>query len=859
MEIRTIKQQLSIGVVLDHYGLQPDRNNRLHCPFHADKTPSMQIYPATNTYCCFSSNCNAGTGDAIQFIQLKENCTKHEALVKASSLVQSGGANPLFSAPIPKHMIETELLATEAVLAKAFNYYKRGLPLTKKAVDYLQSRSLDYSKLEVAYNSGGLHVESKHHYLVESMVKAGLLKPLPAKGYKVWAKDCILFPLKNPENKIVSLYGRSITNNEDSRHFYLPNRTGLYPDYPALTTTKLILTESIIDAASLLQQPSITEQYSILALYGTNGLAEEHQQAILQLSNLTEIILMLNADKAGKSATGKHYHTLKQLLPEITLTTVNLPDGEDVNSMWQTHDDPNVLIDLIEARENFSFQLKKENPEMVPPPALQKHLNTANPELLLYDTEELHIEILGGIKITGLDRMRVTLKVQHKERLTQPVWHSLDLYNHVQREQAVTTITDVLETPTSATSNTLAELTSALENYRLQRIEALQPKQEPNLVQRTSQLISLSGIVGETTNALIAYLVYNTRKQTIPLHVMFLGASGSGKTYLQERISELIPEEDKIEITQITENALYYFKQHELQQKLILIEDLDGALTVFYPLRELQTKRRISKTVTLKDNKGNLKTITLTVEGPVSVSGCTTKEKIYEDNANRCILLYTDQSRDQDKRINDYQTRLAAGEVNRDRERQYKELFKNMQRMLRPITIINPYAKYVALPEQVFKPRRTMTLLLGFIEAVTFYHQYQREVKKDASGQLYIETTITDIEQAFALLKDVLFSKSDELTKATRSFFELLKSHIQEKGLQSFKAQDIRRVFRMEPRTIQRYMKELTQYGYIKRIYGQKGRSGFEYGIIESEEYNRLKTAIDGHIETVLQAILSVK
>jgi len=71
---------------------------------------------------------------------------------------------------------------------------------------------------------------------------------------------------------------------------------------------------------------------------------------------------------------------------------------------------------------------------------------------------------------------------------------------------------------------------------------------------------------------------------------MFLGASGSGKTYLQEKIGELIPDEDKIEITQITENALYYFKQHELQHKLIIFEDLDGALQVFYPLRELQTK-----------------------------------------------------------------------------------------------------------------------------------------------------------------------------------------------------------------------------------------------------------------------------
>ncbi len=86
MEIRAIKEQLAIETVLQHYGLTTDKQHRLLCPFHNDKTPSLQIYPKTNTYCCFSSNCTAGTGDVIQFIQLKENCNKQEAIIKAASL-----------------------------------------------------------------------------------------------------------------------------------------------------------------------------------------------------------------------------------------------------------------------------------------------------------------------------------------------------------------------------------------------------------------------------------------------------------------------------------------------------------------------------------------------------------------------------------------------------------------------------------------------------------------------------------------------------------------------------------------------------------------------------------------------------
>ena len=142
------------------------------------------------------------------------------------------GGNDFLPTPqtAPHHL--ADILARQAVLAKVFTYYRMGLARSKKAVEYLQGRCLEYGKLDIAFNTGGLHVESKHHHLVESMVKAGLLKPRPAGGYNVWAKDCILFPLKNADNKISSLYGRSILNNEDSRHFYLPNRTGLYPGYP---------------------------------------------------------------------------------------------------------------------------------------------------------------------------------------------------------------------------------------------------------------------------------------------------------------------------------------------------------------------------------------------------------------------------------------------------------------------------------------------------------------------------------------------------------------------------------------------------------------------------------------------------
>ena len=87
MTIDQIKTHLPLSQVLHHYNLTPDKNNRLCCPWHDDKTPSLQLYPKTNTWTCFSSNCAAGSGDVIDFVMKYEKLSKHEALKKCKELI----------------------------------------------------------------------------------------------------------------------------------------------------------------------------------------------------------------------------------------------------------------------------------------------------------------------------------------------------------------------------------------------------------------------------------------------------------------------------------------------------------------------------------------------------------------------------------------------------------------------------------------------------------------------------------------------------------------------------------------------------------------------------------------------------
>ena len=274
MESSDIKSQLTIDAVLNHYHLTPDRNHMLRCPFHDDKTPSLQIYPGTNTFCCFSSNCEAGSGDVIDFIRIKEDCAKHTAIMKAKQLL---GVDVKTK---PNGRRSTSAKTKSPPYEKLFGVLGANLAVNKQGQGYLKERGL--STWGVGYNATS------------------------------WPqmKHCIIYPLKDKAGGIVSLYGRSVVNDQGSsggtlpsavppgKHYYTKGRHGLYPGYPNVTTEKLILTESIIDAATLLQLPEIAKQYEILACYGTNGLTEEHQQAIKELPQLKEVILFFDGDAA---------------------------------------------------------------------------------------------------------------------------------------------------------------------------------------------------------------------------------------------------------------------------------------------------------------------------------------------------------------------------------------------------------------------------------------------------------------------------------------------------------------------------------------------------------------------------------
>ncbi|NOQ72490.1 MAG: hypothetical protein GQ574_10840 [Crocinitomix sp.] len=497
-------------------------------------------------------------------------------------------------------------------------------------------------------------------------------------------------------------------------------------------------------------------------------------------------------------------------------------------------------------------------------------LTTENPDFIVWEHEKLCFDILGGIRMEGLDRLRVTLRVRFDQAVIR---HNLDLYNDDALTKLVRKCAERFEMSSSYMYPVIGQLINLLEDYRIKAIQeakettvvkkVLTPDEvenatvllkSKNLLSKISSLIGQGGVIGEVDNRLLMYIIFTSRLMANPLHIISMGASGTGKSHLQESVAALLPPEDCMSITDLSPSSFYYFKPNELSHKLLLIEDLDGAKRVLYPLRELQSKKYITKTFVEKTRQG-LRTTSRTVYGPVCVAGCTTQEQIYEDNSNRSFLIYIDDSEDQDQLIMDYQRTISAGTRGEAAQEQAKVLLQNSQRILEPLKVVNPFASQLVLPKSVFKPRRTNAHYLHFIEAVTFLHQAQRtrQINKE-TGEEWIETTIEDIRNANVLMKDILLKKSDRLNPATRRYFEQLKIYLKKARKVKFTSLDIAFGLSRSLKTIQRYNQVLVDNGYFKTS-NKKASRTLIYQIADKQEYIRLEKGISVALDDALKAI----
>ena len=577
--------------------------------------------------------------------------------------------------------------------------------------------------------------------VIEALKRIGILNE---KGNEMFY-NCVVFPLLSEGGDVVSLYGRRIDDEPGSaRHLYLSGpRFGLVNRHAAKRSETLILTESIIDALTLYDRGF----KNVMPIYGVNGLLEEH--LLFFNRRIKTAYLAFDADEAGRQAAESVSLRLKE--KRIASYPVALP-VKDVNDYFKNHT-AKAFEELIEAAN----------------PADQIYKETEHGFLAGFGSRQYEIK---GIQ-RGETQLKATIKASVDVEGNQPFELStIDLYSSRSRIWFGKLCADLFGVKETLTKEDIGKMLSLVESWRPKQKEtageeateeeksqALKLLKNPDMFDEILSDLETIGVTGEETNKLVGYLAAVSRKLDDPLSVLVQSRSAAGKSTLQDAILSLVPDEDYVKYTRITDQALFYKDEDSLAHKILAIEEEVGMGGAAYSIRNIQSSKKITVAATGKDpGTGKMRTEEYTVNGPVAVMITTTAAELEGETASRFLFLTIDESAKMTDAIHRMQREAETleGLVRKKRSEHIIRKHHTAQRLLKPLAVVNPFTQYLSYPNRSIRTRRDHKKYLGLIRTVAYLHQYQREVKAvDVEGKQveYIEVTLDDIEEGESIVQ----------------------------------------------------------------------------------------------------------
>jgi hypothetical protein len=327
---------------------------------------------------------------------------------------------------------------------------------------------------------------------------------------------------------------------------------------------------------------------------------------------------------------------------------------------------------------------------------------------------------------------------------------------------------------------------------------------------------------------------------------MVQSSSAAGKSSLMESILAFVPEEHRVEYSAMTGQSLFYMGEQDLKHKVLAIVEEEGASRAAYALKLLQSEGSLTIASTGKDPAtGRLVTHQYRVEGPVMIFLTTTAIDLDEELLNRCLVLTVNEDREQTQAIHRLQREAQTLEgllAQQDRDEILK-VHRNAQRLLKPLFVVNPYARDLTFPDNLTRTRRDHIKYLTLISSIAMLHQYQRPVKTapDHRGRpvSYIEVTRSDIENANRLAHEVLGRSLDELPPQTRRLLMVIDASVRsecdrlkmERSDFRFSRRDVRAWAPWGDTVLKKHLGRLEDLEYLLVHRGGRGQS-FVYELL---------------------------
>lgn len=793
-EITRLKASVDLAALARSRGiaLKPAGKDLLGlCPFHLEKSPSFSVTPAKGTWHCFGCG---KAGNAFQLLMELDNIDFPEAFKRVSEFADAaangtphnGSSNGKNGHAQKPETVDLTISANQARLRETLQGYTENLKKSKDAQEYLRSRGL-FSPLLLENGAGFADGKLSGTAELEAI---GIHRRRPDGALTERFTGCVVFPATE-NGKSTQVYARSITG---TAHKLLPVQLRGFFHEEALRYPEVILCECAIDTFSLL----VHGQKSVCGVFGANGFSERHAD-ILKERHVKSVYLAFDADSAGNRGAEAAAALLRTR--GIVPYRVVFPENTDANDFIRNHPDPQAGIqELIEE----ALPMKQVEMSESVPAAERK--GSANRESV-DDAIELSLDH-GVAEFVRKDRvyriynlaratagnMQVSVALSHEGQFFMD---KLELCSAKERERLIERMCAHTSLEREIIESDVSQLLYTLIKYKereqredskpKEQVYAMSPEERsdaeallksPDLIERIAEDFESCGIAGEKTNLICAYLAATSRLLAQPLHVLFHSSSAAGKSTLMHAVLTFMPDEVVIQYSAITGQVLFYMQSKDMKHKILAIAEDEGALRARYILKMLQSEGRATLASTTKDPEtGKLVGEEYRIEGPLAVFSTSTSLHIDEELHNRNLVLAADESIEQTRRILAMQRELETEDSLKllEKRQKIRQIHKNAQRLLRPLTVINPFARGMKFPEHRSRLRRDHAKYLGLIRTITLLHQFQREIKvrETASGpEEYIEVTKQDLDLARRIAWPVFKRTLDEMPPHTRTFLE---------------------------------------------------------------------------------------
>lgn len=795
-KLEELKSQISLSRLVESYGITLKRRGKEDlaglCPFHKETTPSFVVTPSKNLWHCFG--CGLG-GSVIDFVMQKEDVDTSRA-IQILSNGRGHLSQKLSTSEGNKETKGKELDLTDPkqqeLAKRVIAHYEKTLRNSSFAQNYLLSRGLVGEGLlehfRIGYADASLlrllppRDTNEGQELYENLQKMGLI----TENGREFLHGYLVIAITDVNGIITQFYGRNISkSSKRPAHLYLaPHSSILNPI--CLISKTIVLTESPIDALSFW----VSGVRNVTCNYGTNGFSKK-LIPLLKEQGAEEVLIAFDNDDAGNMAAKELSSSLSEI--GIKSVRVELPEGMDPND---------VLVKLgKDVLQSY----------VVTPPLAEKQIETpreieVQKQTLFITKGERNYRVDGFYKNLNPTNLAIKLTLVSGEKQNTD---KMDLYSLKERERFIVKSGKKLEIKEDVIEDDLDSILTELQRmqdgliteaekpkekkatYKLsetQKQEAIAFLKSKHLIERIKKDFKECGIVGEETNLLAGYIAATSRLLDRPLHVLFQSSSAAGKTTMMKAVLSMMPDESVHHYTTLTRQALFYMQDRDLRHTILAIEEDVGAEYARHIIKMLKTEGKASIATTLKDpQSGMMQTTDFWVYGPMSFFSTATGLYIDEEEYNRDLVCGADESRAQTSRILEMQRLLRTFEGMQLKEKREKvrSLHQNAQRLLRPLIVVNPYAKHMTFLDSRHRLRRDHEKYQGLIESITLLHQYQREIKTGNFGgeaKEYIEVTLEDIKIANEIASNVLGKSLDDCPPHTRNFLQEAMNFLLEKA-----------------------------------------------------------------------------